>query len=76
MKFPDNFTARSVFHSRYFQLVSQDKRFAYTKRNPRHVVDQAYLNELIVRRNESGHLPTFGVFLELCTEIERRCRQQ
>ena len=67
------FNARSIFHSQYFHLVSQDKRFRYTKHNPKHVVDKAFLEELIVRRQDTNHLPTFGTFLDLCEEVIRHC---
>lgn len=66
-----SFNDRSVFHSRFFQLVGMDKRFRYTKHNPRHVVDWPYLEELIQRRQQYDHLSTFGMFLQLCDEISR-----
>lgn len=69
---PD-FKARSIFHSRYFHLVAQDKRFRYTKHRPQHVVDRQFLDELIARRSDTNHLPTFGAFLDLCAEINQHC---
>jgi hypothetical protein len=73
MQMPIDFSVRSLFHSRYFHLVSQDKNFNYTKRHPRHVVDRVFLDELIARRAKSNHLDTFGNFLALCTEISSAC---
>lgn len=70
---PNEFNARSVFHDHFFKLVSRDKGFRYTKANPRHVKDEAYLRELMERRDQTGHLNTFGDFLDLCSEISKRC---
>ena len=75
MGHPKDYNARSVFHSRVFQLVSLDKNFRYTKHNPKHVVDNSYLQELITRREKTKPLATFGTFLDLCQEIERHCAQ-
>lgn len=65
----EGFNARSVFHSRYFHLVAQDKKFRYTKHRPQHVVDEVFLKELISRRQTTGHLRTLQTFLDLCVEI-------
>jgi hypothetical protein len=73
MGLPKEFSARSVFHDHFFKLVSRDKGFRYTKVNPRHVKDEAYLRELMERRDQTGHLKTFGDFLDLCSEISKRC---
>lgn len=73
MGFPHPFNNRSVFHSRFFQLVARDKQFKYTKSFPRHVVEKPYLDALIARRDEGNHLQTFGAFLELCDEIADSC---
>ena len=64
-----DFNSRSCFHSRFFHLVAQEKRFQYTKHRPGHVLDSAFVDELIARRNATGHLPTFGTFIDLCDEI-------
>ncbi len=55
-----DYKSRSIFHFRYFHLVAQVKQFRYTKHRPQHVVDRAFLNELIQRRRDTNHLPTFG----------------
>lgn len=73
MEYPTEFCARSVFHDHFFKLVSRDKGFKYTKTNPRHVKDEAYLRELIARRSETGQMDTFGTFLGLCEEISANC---
>lgn len=63
------FKSRSDFHSKFFHLVAQEKGFQYTKHRPGHVLDSAFLDELLARRNATGHLPTFGSFIDLCDEI-------
>ncbi len=68
-----DFNARSIFHSRYFHLVAQEKRFRYTKHRPQHVVDRPFLDGLIERRRTTNHLPSFASFLDLCDEINRNC---
>lgn len=72
MKMPSGFSARSVFHHRYFQLVSWDKRMNYRKQYPRHVVDRPYLDALILRRSESEQMATFGNFVDFCADIRRQ----
>jgi len=72
MTMPKGFTARSVFHHRYFQLVAQDKGMRYSKQYPRHVIDRPYLDELVARRTESGHMATFGAFIDFCAEVRRQ----
>jgi hypothetical protein len=66
-------SSRSIFHSHYFQLVAAERRFQYTKQRPGHLIEEAYLNELVVRTSETQHLGSFRNFLKLCDEINSRC---
>lgn len=70
-----SFSVRSVFHSRFFHQVAQEKNFRYTKNRPQHVTEKPFLEELIARREHTNQLSTFGTFLNLCNEIILGCTQ-
>jgi hypothetical protein len=64
-------STHAQFHSAYLQEMLREKNVAYSKRNPRHVADQAYLAQLLLRtRDEPTDLATFQSFINFCREIE------
>ncbi|ARV13353.1 hypothetical protein BTO09_13830 [Gilvibacter sp. SZ-19] len=62
----------SDFHYNYLKAVLRERHISYTKKNPRDVTEKHYLEELIARTQDTGHLKTFNNFLELCAEMRSK----
>lgn len=69
MQAPAGVLSRSGYHHSYFECVVRNKKLNYSKTNPRLVTEPHYLQELINRRDSTGHLPTFGAFVQFCREL-------
>lgn len=61
--YPSEELNRSQFAYRYLKKILSHRRIRYTKRNPNHVKDQAYLNEIESRCNTTTHIKSFAHFL-------------
>lgn len=59
----------SQFHQIYLSEMLLEKNINYSKKNPREVVEEYYLNELINRSQETNHLTTFKTFINFCSQI-------
>jgi hypothetical protein len=72
MGFMDGYTNHAEFHYEYLREMFSERGIAYTKRNPGHVTDEAYLNQLVARVQDcGGQLATFQTFLNLCRNIHQ-----
>lgn len=60
---PDKFN-KAGFHLKYLRKMLQERRMVYNKNNTQEVEKVTYLNELIRRYEETGHLKTFGSWYE------------
>jgi len=60
----------SQYHFYYLRQLFQSRNISYTKKNPGHASAAIYLNELIKRNEETGHISTFGQFKEFCLSLK------
>ncbi len=64
------YATHAEFHHDYLREMFRERGITYTKRNPGHVADESYLNQLITRVEDCReHLMTFQNFLTLCRNI-------
>ncbi len=70
MGYMSGYQTHARFHEAYLKRMLAERSLTYSKSNPRAVTDSAYLNELITRADESGHLPTFAAFLACCRKAQ------
>jgi len=61
---PNRFATAARFHLRYLQQMLEERNMSYSKRNTHAVQQQAYLQQLIKRYEETGHIATFGSWYE------------
>lgn len=54
---------RSQFAFHYLKKILAERDIRYSKRNPNHVKDRSYLDELINRFDTTSHISSFGDFL-------------
>lgn len=57
------------FSYRYFQLMVREKGLHYTKRSPGCINNLGFLNGIIERYENTGHIKSFGLFMEIVNEI-------
>lgn len=60
----NKFTTTAKFHLRYLKRMLEERNMTYSKKNTEDVQQQAYLQQLIRRYEETGHLSTFGSWYE------------
>lgn len=61
---PD-YLIRAQFHEEYLKEMFREHRLSYNKAKPKEVSERYYLEELVKRNRQTGHLPTFGDLIEL-----------
>lgn len=61
---PNRFATAARFHLRYLQQMLEERNMSYSKSNTRAVQQQTYLQQLIKRYEETGHIATFGSWYE------------
>lgn len=57
---------RAQYHYCYLKHLFNENKIAYTKKNPGRTTTQKYLRSLIERNGDTGHIPSFGYFVEFC----------
>lgn len=60
---------KAQFHASYLREIFRERNIVYTKKNPGDVGEDFFLRELINRNLETGHIPSFKVFLDFCRKI-------
>lgn len=68
------FETHSQFHEDYLSELLHVRNIAYTKKNPKGIVEAYYLQELENRVNTTNHIQTFKVFLDLCKQIKSQLK--
>lgn len=58
------YTTKAQFHYRYLRDIFKERRIKYTKKESGVVCQDCYLRRLIERYEETGHIPTFGLWYE------------
>lgn len=66
-----SFNTHAQFHSAYLKALFNERNINYSKRNPGHVLDQTYLEQLIRRvQGKPQHLVTFRYFVDFCSLLK------
>lgn len=60
----NRFTTTAKFHLRYLKRMLEERNMTYSKNNTETIQQQSYLQQLIRRYEETGHLSTFGSWYE------------
>lgn len=60
----DRFATKAQFHHAYLKELFKENHMKYTKSNPKEVCRQSYLDRLIGRYRETGHIASFGRWYE------------
>ena len=60
----DKFATKAQFHHSYLSHIFKERHIKYRKNNPDTVCKQTYLEKLIERYSETGHISTFGVWYD------------
>lgn len=72
MKLHPGYDYHADFHHDYLKEVFQERGISYRKRDPGHVTEKSYLEQLLVRiANRSQDLKSFRNLVDLCREVER-----
>lgn len=61
---PYRFNTAANFHLQYLKKMLEERNMSYSKSNTRAVQQQTYLQQLIKRYEETGHIATFGSWYE------------
>jgi hypothetical protein len=65
----EGFRNKAHFHFSYFKEILKEHNLSYSKARPKVVLEESFINELILRTNETKHLPTLKSFFDLLSEI-------
>lgn len=57
---------RAQFHHSYLKKILAERNAVYTKQKPDAVCDKTFLDELIYRNEETGHMTSFRNFIDFC----------
>lgn len=60
----NRFSTTARFHIRYLKRMLEERNMTYSKNNTEDVQQYAYLQQLIKRYEETGHIATFGSWYE------------
>lgn len=67
----DDFSTSAQFHEEYLTQMLLEKKIRYSKKNPNAVGERHYLEELISRQNDTGHLLSLKDFFDFCFMIKK-----
>lgn len=60
----DEFATKAQFHYQYLRDMFRERNIRYSKNNPREVCSKTYLDRLIERYEDTGHIESFGKWYE------------
>ncbi|NJL28643.1 MAG: hypothetical protein HC897_12515 [Thermoanaerobaculia bacterium] len=63
------YATRAQFHLEYLREVFRERNLAYTKSQPGSACEKPYFDELVRRCQSRRHIPSFGAFLEILSEL-------
>ncbi|MEA3494456.1 MAG: hypothetical protein U9R42_00280 [Bacteroidota bacterium] len=64
-----SFNTHSQFHADYCTEFLRERNIRYSKNKPNGVVDKDYLENLILRSENTNHLKSFKNFIEFCNKV-------
>lgn len=73
---PHDKRTHAQFHSDYCKLFLKERNINYSKKNPHGVVEKHYLNSLIQRNQNTGHLQSLQKFIEFCHVVNEEIQSQ
>lgn len=62
------YATKAQFHHKYLRDMLRERHSSYSKNNPSVVCDRKYLQMLIERYKDTGHIETFGKWYEFVTQ--------
>ena len=65
----------SDFHFNYLKELLAERNGTYTKKNPKEVVEEYFLKQLIDRSQKTSHIQTFQYFVQFCEQIRAKITQ-
>ncbi len=65
----EGFRNKAHFHFSYFREILKEHKLTYSKSRPKVVLEESFLNELIVRTVQTNHLPNLKSLFDLLAEI-------
>ncbi len=60
---------RAQFHHAYLREIFAERNLSYTKQRPGNVGEEAFLNELIKRNADTGHISSFMDFIRFVASL-------
>lgn len=60
---------KAQFHIKYLKEMFRERHMMYSKTNTKEVEKESYLNQLVNRYKDTGHLVTFGKWLDFILSI-------
>ena len=67
-----DYRTKAHFHFAYLKEALKERNISFSKSRPYGVVNNSFLNELIVRTNETNHLSQLKAFFDLLTSLNKR----
>ena len=71
MQVLSKFETIAQFHESYLKQMLAERGIRYSKNNPNDVKEAHYLQELIKRNQETGHIASFGDFIQFIDQVQR-----
>ena len=65
----NEFGSKAQFHHQYLRDIFRERNIRYSKNNPREVSARSYLDRLVERYVETGHIESFGRWYEFVKKI-------
>lgn len=65
------YATKAQFHHQYLKDMFRERNIRYSKNNPSEVCKQSYLERLIERYEETGHIETFGRWYEFVRKLTK-----
>jgi hypothetical protein len=65
----------SIFHSSYLQQLLSERNIKYSKNNPQGVIEEYFLQNLIIRNKKTGHIKSFKSFIDFCNKVKLEMTQ-
>ena len=63
------YATKAQFHHQYLKDMFRERNIRYSKNNPSEVCKQNYLNRLIERYEETGHIESFGKWYKFVKKL-------
>lgn len=69
---PDLFSRTAHFHIKYLKRMLEERNMRYSKNDTEDVCTKAYLEQLIKRYKNTGHIPSFGSWYEFIVSLSKQ----